>query len=486
MSAEDKKNDKADEPEAADTEKSQTDTAAASTSVPDTDGVDRTSDKSGETNEASTRDAEPESVVPEAPEAAHEPTESVTAVQNAPARADGFARFIAVLALLVAVAVLALSQFPQVPQGSAAKLAAVEGRVADLAGQPASTGTVGTDDLRPAVAELRMSLASIEDRLANLSLLIDETRTTQEKLAAQSKTEPVASADTDLEEQIVALAARVEALAERPEPATTAVSAQPTAPANSPQVAELETKLSALNEELAAMKLELARVEGLQADLSGAIGAGDEGVREEMRAALDAASTTLTAQMSSVAAAAQATNDATNNQVVGKAALVLAAGRLKDAASRSAPFSGAWQAVEALGISGDNHPDIARVAPTGVPTLTELQMLFANEASQAIVADKVGEGDGWVDGALKRMGSLVKVRRTGELEGDEVEAVIARAEVRLSEDNLAGAIEELQALQGAAAAEMSSWIGDARRRLALDGAIDALQSSLLAGLAGNN
>lgn len=468
MSAEDKKKDGADKPEANDSSDMQADAAAVTSSVPDTEPVGG----QPKAEEGSVTDPEPE---PEPAPAA----ESVTVVQNTPPRSDGFARFVSVVALLVAIAVLALSQFPQVPRGSAAKLAAVEQKVAGFDNAPAAD-TAG--DLSLEVAELRTKLAAAEDRLANLSLLMDEVRTTQE----QSAEAEGAVADTsDLEERIAALAAQIEVLNERPDQTPTTVTVQSANPAESQGAPELEARLELLTAELAELKSELSEIEGRQADIAGSISSGDESVREEMRAAIDAASTALTAQVSTIAETARETTEAGNNQLAGKAAMVLAAGRLKDAASGSAPFSGAWQALEALGVAGADYPAIPDAAATGVPTLTELRASFDDEASRAIVADKVGNDGTWVDGALKRMGSLVKVRRTGELEGDEVEAVVARAEVRLAEDDLSGALTELEVLQGAAAAEIASWVDNARRRVALNADVEALQASMLADLAGN-
>lgn len=84
-----------------------------------------------------------------------------------------------------------------------------------------------------------------------------------------------------------------------------------------------------------------------------------------------------------------------------------------------------------------------------------------------------------MDGALRRMGSLVSIRRTGNLEGDSTEAVLARAEQKLQSNELAAALAELAVLTEAPAKAMQSWLDGARRRQALDQAIDALQASLL-------
>lgn len=477
MSADDKKNQPDQKPEGVETAGTPTEEQAVSQSVPDTDAS-----REAEAVEEAAEPAATDSTADEKAEPGTTP-ESVTVVQNTRARSDGFARFVAVVALLVSIAVLALSQFPQVPKGSAAKLAAVEGKVATLESAPAPAASVAAEP-GPEIAELRNQLAAAEDRLANLSLLIDEVRTAQSQAAETASSGAEAADVSAMEERIAALAAQIDTLNKRPEQVPTTVTVQPST--DSGGTAELEAQLEILTADLAALRSDLARVEGRQADIAGTIDTGDESVREELRAAIDAASTALSAQVNSVAETARQSTEAGNSELAGKAAMVLAAGRLKDAAAGSAPFNGAWQAIEALGVAPADYPAIPEAAASGVPTIEQLKTGFADEASRAIVADKVGSDGTWVEGALKRVGSLVKVRRTGELEGDEVEAVVARAEVRLADDDLAGALAELETLQGAAAEEIADWVVNGKRRLALNADVEALQASILADLAGSD
>ena len=59
---------------------------------------------------------------------------------------------------------------------------------------------------------------------------------------------------------------------------------------------------------------------------------------------------------------------------------------------------------------------------------------------------------GWLDQAWARLRSLVTVRPIGgDVPGDSPEAHVARAEARLDEGDLASAVNEVQALYGAAA-----------------------------------
>jgi hypothetical protein len=66
---------------------------------------------------------------------------------------------------------------------------------------------------------------------------------------------------------------------------------------------------------------------------------------------------------------------------------------------------------------------------------------------------------------------VISIRRTGaDVQGDSTDAVVARAEAKLDEDDLAGAITLLQGLSGAAADLASPWIHDAQHRAAVDAA----------------
>ena len=61
-------------------------------------------------------------------------------------------------------------------------------------------------------------------------------------------------------------------------------------------------------------------------------------------------------------------------------------------------------------------------------------------------------------------------------------ARVARAEVRLSQGDLAAAVTELEGLKGPAAATAGPWLADARARLAVDQVLSALQAAAVTRL----
>jgi len=170
-------------------------------------------------------------------------------------------------------------------------------------------------------------------------------------------------------------------------------------------------------------------------------------------------------------------------------ALVLAAQQLRDRLQRAGPFqaeltsvrqvAAARQVVDRELQSGMNR--LGDFAATGVSTTDQLTREFANLASQIAAATQ--PGDGWAAGLWDRMRSVISVRRTGEVAGDDAEARVARAEVRLGDRDLPGAIAELNGLDGPAAAAVQSWLDRARDRATVDEAAALIATRAVALLA---
>jgi hypothetical protein len=72
---------------------------------------------------------------------------------------------------------------------------------------------------------------------------------------------------------------------------------------------------------------------------------------------------------------------------------------------------------------------------------------------------------------------LVTIRPVGaDAEGDHAAARVARAEARLADGDLAGAVAELERLEGAPAAAAAPWLEQARTRLAAENALHSLRA----------
>jgi hypothetical protein len=156
-------------------------------------------------------------------------------------------------------------------------------------------------------------------------------------------------------------------------------------------------------------------------------------------------------------------------------ATILAAGQLRAALATSKPFARQLAAVRAM-VPGDGEitgvlDQMQPYADSGVETSDDLTRDFNRLAPNLVRTAIVGDGNSWWRQALYHVESVISIRRTGaDAPGDSTGAVVARAEAKLDEDDLSGAIAMLQALSGAAADLASPWIHDAQHRVAVDAA----------------
>ncbi len=168
-------------------------------------------------------------------------------------------------------------------------------------------------------------------------------------------------------------------------------------------------------------------------------------------------------------------------------AVILSVGQLRAALATSKPFAKETAALRAL-IAGDTEmlavlDQIQPFADSGVPTTDDLTSDFKRLAPTLVRSAIVGNGQGWWRQALYHLESVISIRRVGDdVPGDTTEAVTARAEGKLDEDDLPGAISALQALAGVSAEMASPWIHDAGQRVAVNGADSELTRIAIARL----
>ena len=165
--------------------------------------------------------------------------------------------------------------------------------------------------------------------------------------------------------------------------------------------------------------------------------------------------------------------------------LVLAVGQLSQAVLASGPYTAALAAVTALGDEDAAVPAAAvalvPMAKAGIASPRALSDSFADMTRAVLQADP-GESNGFWRRTLHRVTSLVTVRRVGEVDGMEADAILARAEQRLGAGELAAAVDLIAGLDGPAGAAAADWLGRARSRLAALAALAELQSQAIAGL----
>jgi len=394
-------------------------------------------------------DVTPEAVADEPPAPGDEADEET----GAPAKRHPVRRIVALIALVLVIA-LAVATYMLGP-----RLVARLDRALHEAGLP--TPATGAE-----IAGLEARVATLDARLATL-----------ETVASKPPSEPVAEALAGrLDEQagkiealsgrLDRLAARIEELAARPAPV-------------------------AIEGDAAAARLS-TRLDAIERALKTARGAGDTTALErkindlaQRGAALEKRLATVTGRLSKEIAALGARKAGAASRNAG---LVLALGQLREALRGSGGYADELAAVRAL--AGDDPAlaeplaTLARHAETGVATRAALRARFSALADRLVRAAVVPPEGNWLRRTLARLGSLVTVRRVGEVAGDAADAVVARAEARLEAGDLAAAVAELETLQGAPATLAKPWLEDARARLAVDRAVAALAARGAAALGG--
>lgn len=277
--------------------------------------------------------------------------------------------------------------------------------------------------------------------------------------------------------------------------------------AETERLAAMEDRLSSLDESLqslASLNDRLAALEeapagtdaealaSLQSTIS-ALGDRIEGL-ESSRTALDSLtgrvdrleqtvdqSSTELERVSAALARAEATDSRTQ-------AIVLAVGQIDQALARGGSFDSGLTALRSVA-AGD--PDFQQALETldahaaqGVAGREELERRFPAMAEAVRQAESLPADASWVDQMRASVEGLVTIRPApGEVEGDDPDAVLARAEGRLQDGDLAGAVEALGALQGDAAAAAEEWLAAARARLEAERAVEALNGLAVRRLA---
>jgi hypothetical protein len=166
------------------------------------------------------------------------------------------------------------------------------------------------------------------------------------------------------------------------------------------------------------------------------------------------------------------------------AAAALAASAVVEATQGAGPFADELSSLRAISPPSPELQALARLAQAGAPSRTALAASFPEYAALAASAarapgDKAGLGDRIVY-ALSR---VVSLRRVGDLPGDGVDALLARAERQVGDGDLDRALRTIDHLPPSARDAMAPWRGRAERRAEIDRNAMALRSRALQTLA---
>jgi hypothetical protein len=166
------------------------------------------------------------------------------------------------------------------------------------------------------------------------------------------------------------------------------------------------------------------------------------------------------------------------------ASAAVAAGALADAAQTSRPFAGELAALERLMPDSSLVAGLRPLAETGAPTRAALAAEFPDVAARAATAAHAPRRNAsFLTRALSALGSIITLRRVDDLTGQSADAVLARAERRVDDGDIEGALEQMRALPPGAQAATADWRERAQRRVAIETRIALLRTAALRDLA---
>ena len=166
------------------------------------------------------------------------------------------------------------------------------------------------------------------------------------------------------------------------------------------------------------------------------------------------------------------------------AAAALAASAVVEAAQGTGPFADELASLRAISPPSPELQALARLAPTGAPSRAALAASFPDAAASAASAARApGDKTGLGDRIVYALSRVISLRRVGDIPGDSVDALLARAERQIDDGNLDRALRTLDKLPPGAREAMAAWRGRAERRAEIDRNASALRARALQTLA---
>ena len=164
--------------------------------------------------------------------------------------------------------------------------------------------------------------------------------------------------------------------------------------------------------------------------------------------------------------------------------LALVAMELRIAVERGIPFTAELHAAKQLAENPTALAALEASAATGVPTPAALAQNLSKLAPAMLKATSAPRREAGVMERLQASAErLVRIRPVEEASGDEPSTVIARAELKATRGDIAGALADLERLPEPVRAPAAGWIAAAKARLAALDSAKTLAANALAALA---
>ena len=259
---------------------------------------------------------------------------------------------------------------------------------------------------------------------------------------------PAASSGSNVSAELADLRREVAAINQAPTPAAD--------PELQARVQALETSLSQNTDDETP-----ERLSAIEREIASARSAAESGVADstaqlqQLRARLDAAEAKLN-EPGADAAAARA----------------IAAAALQAAVDRGGAFTAELDTYAAVAPEDPALAELRSMSETGIPSRPQLVERF-QQAGDAILetVNRPDPEQGIAGRLVSSAMSVVKVRRTGEVEGDAPDALVARIDTALKNGNLQAAAQEWEKLPEEAKAASQNFKQSLDARIAVDALI---------------
>jgi hypothetical protein len=173
-----------------------------------------------------------------------------------------------------------------------------------------------------------------------------------------------------------------------------------------------------------------------------------------------------------------------HRSVTAAAAAALATASLSQASETGRPFVVELNTVARILPDSGDLTALRPLAERGVPTREVLVAEFPEMARQASFAAKTpAEGAGLLTRLNHALSALFTLRQTNRLTGSDPDAILARAERKVNDGDLDGAVREVQSLPSNGPAAAKVWLDRARSRAELQRQIAAIRLKVLRNLA---
>jgi hypothetical protein len=232
---------------------------------------------------------------------------------------------------------------------------------------------------------------------------------------------------------------------------------------------------TATRDDIAALTERIARVE-----VTAAAGGGGAGAATEAIASLTSQLANAEAQVRSLTdriAAAEAKVGSAGGSVAGAegALRAVAIAALRRAADGDKPFANDVDLVSALGVAGDEVTTLRPIAEKGVPASAALAAEFPRISDAILSATSANDPNaGFWQRVKDGLSSLVAIRPTGPVAGNDPAAIVSRMADDVAKSDLAAALTERESLPQAGKQASAEWAAKAGDRVALDALVERI------------